>query len=495
MSPKRVTKPLDIYVRVSDVRGRAGDSFISPAEQEERCRAFAVSRGYEVGEVLTDLDVSGGSMDRPQFNVALERVREGISGGILTAKLDRFSRTLEGAIGTLREINEAGAAFISVDGDFDTSTWQGEMVLNILLSIAQGERGRIKANWNDAQRRAVERGIHISRHEPPGYERDGNGKLVPHPKHGKTITRAFELAAAGSSYSEIARYLNERQLTSAGKKTAWASNRIKRLLANRVYLGEARYGEMTNAEAHPPLTDEATWLLAQRENRAPSLSADSSYLLTGLVRCAGCRHAMKAQKARGKTVAVYRCPKHHPEGPCPQPSTISMDRLDDYILSEFSAFLLSKPDSPQARLEDPALRFALEEAQAKLEGVLADEEKLREYGVFEQARDAAVERIEQTKQALSSPLLLDTENVAEEMLLAAQLRAGERPLGLLDEEGRRMMRSILAKEIRAVFVRPAASRSHSLPIGDRVRIVWRDDQPLELPKRGERYQPRAYAWV
>ena len=40
MSPKRVTAPLDIYVRVSDVRGRAGEGFISPKEQEQR---------YEVG--------------------------------------------------------------------------------------------------------------------------------------------------------------------------------------------------------------------------------------------------------------------------------------------------------------------------------------------------------------------------------------------------------------------------------------------------------------
>jgi len=38
MSPKRIAKPLDIYIRVSDVRGRSGESFISPTDQEERSR-------------------------------------------------------------------------------------------------------------------------------------------------------------------------------------------------------------------------------------------------------------------------------------------------------------------------------------------------------------------------------------------------------------------------------------------------------------------------
>jgi hypothetical protein len=27
-----------------------------------------------------------------------------------------------------------------------------------------------------------------------------------------------------------------------------------------------------------------------------------------------------------------------------------------------------------------------------------------------------------------------------------------------------------------------------------VRIVWRDEEPLVLPRRGERFEPRAYTW-
>src|SRR5690348_13423488 len=101
MSPKTVTKPIDLYVRVSAVRGREGESFISPVEQEDRCRAALRARGLQAGEVFTDLDQSGGKMKRPALDEALERVRGGESGGIIVARVDRFGRTVVGALQTM----------------------------------------------------------------------------------------------------------------------------------------------------------------------------------------------------------------------------------------------------------------------------------------------------------------------------------------------------------------------------------------------------------
>jgi site-specific DNA recombinase len=72
-------------------------------------RAFARARGYKVGEVLRELDVGGGKMRRPELDRALARIKDGTSGGLMVAKLDRFARNLEGALVTLREITEAGA--------------------------------------------------------------------------------------------------------------------------------------------------------------------------------------------------------------------------------------------------------------------------------------------------------------------------------------------------------------------------------------------------
>jgi hypothetical protein len=56
MSPKKIALPLDVDVRVSDVRSPGADTSISPKRSEGRCRALAKACGYAVGEVFTDLD-------------------------------------------------------------------------------------------------------------------------------------------------------------------------------------------------------------------------------------------------------------------------------------------------------------------------------------------------------------------------------------------------------------------------------------------------------
>src|SRR5579884_1508388 len=400
MSPKRVTKPLDIYVRVSDVAGRSGDTFISPVDQEERCRAAIASRGLAVGEVLTDLNQSGKSMDRPAFKSGLERIRSGASGGLVVAKMDRLGRTVVGALQAIEEIDQAGGVVVTAEGDFDTSTAVGELVLNVMLTLAQFELRRIRENWSAAQRRAVERGVHVSRHVPPGYVRGEDGRLEPHPRHAATMREAFSMAAAGRPAAEIARYLNECELPSGNGPTVWASNRIKRLLANRVYLGEARYGDIANPDAHEPLIDGTTFLLAQRDKRAASVSSDATHLLTGIVRCAACSHAMPTQKARGKTIGTYRCPTNTASGRCPHPSSISMERLDRYVLDAFTARALASDDEPRPVRDDSAARVALEEAQHELDEVKALEGELRP-AVFAQALNAALDKVEAAQEQLA----------------------------------------------------------------------------------------------
>jgi len=56
------------------------------------------------------------------------------------------------------------------------------------------------------------------------------------------------------------------------------------------------------------------------------------------------------------------------------------------------------------------------------------------------------------------------------------------------------LRSLLASGIEAVFIRPARSRARNLPVSDRVRIVFRGAENLELPRRGRRFEPRSYTW-
>jgi DNA invertase Pin-like site-specific DNA recombinase len=489
MSPKKIAAPLDIYVRVSDTRGRGGESFISPKDQEEHCRALAKARGHEVGEVFTDLDVSGGKMKRPALDSAIARIEEGVSAGIVVAKLDHFARTLVGGLQTLEEINSLGGVVIVADGEFDTSTTTGELVLNMMLSLAQFELRRIKETWASSKGHAVERGIHISRHVPPGYARNEDKHLVPHPEYADAVRTAFTMAAQGESYSRVAAHLTAAKVPSGDTiAPTWQANRIKRLLANRVYLGEARSGNgHTNADAHAPLVDQATWLLAQREPSGPVLSLGAETLLAGICRCASCSFAMRSQQARGKTVGAYRCATSSVHGRCPSPSTISLLRLEDYVLGQFLARVSDVSLRPVDQGEDEDAVPAVLEAERRYQAALTNVDLRAKIGDADHDRMVAA-LYDANQEALAAVPAHKPAQIPASLDVAALVAE-------LQKRGdTQSLRELLASAIQAVFVRPAESRARNLPIEDRVHIVWSDDEPLALPKRGERFEPRAFAW-
>jgi len=496
MSPKKITKPLDIYVRVSDTRGRAGDSFISPKDQEARCRALALARGYGVGEVFTDLDKSGGTMDRPAFNQALRRIEDGISSGIIVARMDRFSRTLKGAIQTIEDIEKAGGYLIECDGDWDTSTPMGRFGRDLVIRLGQLYREQIADNWQTAKKHAVDRGIHIAPRIPPGYKKNGGGRLEPDGKNGETIKKAFAMVASGASYAAVAKYLNDRELPSwhkvRGKKglvqeaITWQPNRIKRLLENRVYLGEARSGNgHTKEGAHEALVSPETWTLAQRQKERREPTAKSSALLAGLIRCAGCSHAMRPQ-SQARDLEIYRCMKHSAGGTCEETSVVSRKPIDEYVLSQFLAHIEAEADQVVDD-ETESLVAAAVEAEHAYRAILENAELARALGPVDHGRLAVTYRQKWEEAQANIP---DTRSVSGAGNVSlAKLVADLQDAGNVDG-----LRELLGSAMQAVFVRRAASRARNLPFADRVHIVWQGEEELELPTRGETFGIRQYSW-
>lgn len=510
MSPKGKAHPtVDLYIRVSDVGDRGGDSFISPADQEKKARALCDMRGYEVGGVYIDLNEGGGKMDRPQFNEVMRRARAGESDGIVVAKLDRFARNVKGLLEYIDELEAAGAIWACAEPTIDTADPTfGRFLLTLFGAMAELERGRIGRSWEGAKANAVEtRGLHISRFCPPGYERPEEvvgtrasgspiikvtGPLVPHPIHGATLREAYEMAARGVSYARIADHLTERGFPSGGEAATWGANRVSRLLANRVYLGEARYGDITNPGAHEALVDAKTWARAQRKSKAaPPRTA--SALLAGLARCECCRYALRGSKSSTR-VATYECrPGSRPGERCESPAYVSMGRLDEYVLEAWLArsfaaatiYTLSVPTTSDAQTE------AVEEARAAFDQVAALEGTLPA-AVYAAARDAALRSLEAAEIAAFQPVVgqapgvdLPDLNTLWDWLNQAHSN-GERFRDRIAAEDIPSYRELMARDIRGVFVRPAASRNPNLPIADRVRIVWAGEEMPELPQRGRR---------
>src|SRR3954451_24339822 len=212
---------LDAYVRVSHVRGRSGDSVMSPAVQADRIAAWATAHGHRIAKLHEELDVSGSTVDRPKLNEVMRRIEAGETGGIVVFKLDRFGRTLVDSLGLIERIERAGGTFASVSDGFDLSTETGRLVLRIMLSLAEFELDRIRANWRDARERAVARGIHMTALVPFGYRRGDGGRLAAHPANGKIVMELFERRAGGAGWAELIRWMEGQGVETSRGRTTW----------------------------------------------------------------------------------------------------------------------------------------------------------------------------------------------------------------------------------------------------------------------------------
>ncbi len=121
--------------------------------EAQRSRVLAYAALYELDLVAweTDAGVSAksfGSLDatlqqRPGLARALRVLDRGDASGVVVAKLDRLSRSVTDLDLLVRGYFADRHVLLSVGDQIDTRSASGRMVLNVLASVAQGERETI----------------------------------------------------------------------------------------------------------------------------------------------------------------------------------------------------------------------------------------------------------------------------------------------------------------------------------------------------------------
>jgi len=476
----------DGYVRVSSTRGRSGDSFISPDQQRKAIEAYASAVGITIGAWHEDLDVSGGKVKRPALDLAMSRCESGLSDGIVVAKMDRFARSLLGALELLKRLDAAGAEFISVGEQLDSRGPAGKMMQRLMLVFAEFELDRIKDTWRNSQEAAVARGIHISSAVPVGYKRNSERILEVDPKTARHVRRAFELAADGVHWKDIGAMLRDAGVSGAYGNQYWETRAVRLLISNPVYTGEARCGDFKNPTAHEAIVDRALFERASRARAVLSPRRDSTALLAGLIRCAGCQHVMKADHMtrvsgprKGKRERIYRCRKEYAAGLCPAPASIAGWVIEPWVVDRFTQLSGDMlPAAGEATADLTELRAELDTAireldfyrDAPIKDVLNVEQYAAGLRFRQQAVNDAIEQLALAQQA-SSSVPLDGTGIAW-----ADLDVSDQ-------------RDLLSAAFDAVFVKRGR-----LPIDDRAVMVERGDLPATVPKRGRRLPLSSFDW-
>ena len=125
---KMECKMLIGYARVS-----TADQYLSMQEDALK------SAGCE--DIFTDVS-SGAKAARPGLHAALSHLRKGDT--LVIWKLDRLGRSLAHLIQVIKELNEKGIGFKSLQENIDTLTSGGQLIFHIFGALAEFERELIR---------------------------------------------------------------------------------------------------------------------------------------------------------------------------------------------------------------------------------------------------------------------------------------------------------------------------------------------------------------
>jgi DNA invertase Pin-like site-specific DNA recombinase len=468
-------QPLNGYVRVSRVAGREGDSFISPRVQRQKIEAWAKLHDVVLGEIVEELDVSGGrAPSERKLETLLKRCESGASGGIVCWRVDRFSRSAADTLAAVKRLQACGARLVGVDDGMDSAAPGGKLVLTVLAGLAEAQLDQASENWRTARREASKRGVYLTGHPPTGYARGEDGSLIADADSAAVILEAYRLRANGGSYQDVADLLaNSGVLPAAGvrkdgvQRTSWSREGARQLLRNPLYRGEPRG---SNAEASvEAIVSPELWAAANFTTRSYAKgSGRTRALLIGLAVCGGCGHAVHAT-GDGPS---YTCRGKFASGPCPARVVASCARVDDYVL-----FMLQQPEV-QEQISDGAAnvearyiaaRDAVQLAEAELEAFVlsasAVERELFTRGV--EVRQTALDEARRTFYELDDP------GVPEGVPV---VYFGDQPLLLegWDEMGIDRQRQHLRRLIKRVVIHRAdPTRRKHQPIWERIEVTWR----------------------
>jgi DNA invertase Pin-like site-specific DNA recombinase len=451
-----VAKPMDGYIRVSRRQGREGPGYISPLVQREAIERWAEYKGVRIAEWHVDEDESGGTHDRPGLNAAVERATGGVTGGIVSWKIDRFSRFTEHGLRDLRELEAAGARLAFVTEDIDTSGPMGKFVYTVMLAMAEYYLDTIKAGWRTAKGRAVERGAHIGP-TPFGYRRRQDGTLAVDPVEGPVVTAAFDVIARDGVGAAV------ELLRRRGAGRTWTGFTVRRTFASRVYLGRVKYGDHEHADAHEPLVDRAVFERAQAALVAPERRRGAeAFPLSGVGSCGSCGGRLVGGRGGNDGRRIYRCADR-----CDAPVVVSAEPLERHVVAVIRAWMAGSAGYRvgQDDVDTGDLVAAVEDAERQLDEFASDLA----------ARDMLGDRYHRHLQQR-----VDAVRDAEAALRDAVAAAPRARVVIPDELWDTLEPAELAEVLRGGLSTVAVLKGRA-PIGERVVVVAKGDDGGVVP--------------
>ena len=345
-------KKAAIYMRVStEKQAQEGDSI--PAQREALHNYIDARPDLVcVGEYLDD-GISGTKYDRNELQRMLSDVKAGKIDLICVTKMDRLHRSLKNFLDMQDTLDKYHCDWIAIwEPMYDSSTPQGRMIINTMMSLAQFEAENTGQRIRQVQAYKVNQGNVISGTCPAGYSIIDK-RLVPNSDAPK-VRELFEY------YSLHGNMASTMRLIADDPAFPHSPCAFKRMLQNETYIGKKR----NNPDFCKPIISQDLFDDVQRKlSMNIKKNQKYTYIFSGLLRCTECGHSMAAyryyKKRPTKTSRIpgYRCATRYTRGGihgCDNTKVITESVLEKYLL-----------DNIRDQIKDMVLEYEIEQKPVK----------------------------------------------------------------------------------------------------------------------------------
>jgi DNA invertase Pin-like site-specific DNA recombinase len=362
---KELALTAGIYVRIS--QDRAGDE-LGVARQRDDCTKLAEARGWTVGAVFSDDDISAfKGRRRPGYEQLLEQLKAGSIQAVVAWHPDRLHRSPIELERFIDIVESTGAAVATVQaGELDLSTAAGRMTARIVGAVARHESEHKSERLRRQREQQALQGRPHGGRRAFGYDRTGS-KIIE--SEAELICEAHRRVVAGESLRAIATDWNARGMrSSSGRDWGIVSLRSMltgpRLAGLRVHRGDVvgagNWPAIFSREEHDEIRSVLGNPRVHRQGRPPIS------LLGGMITCGICGTTMH-YSTRISGTRRYICGKTPGSSGCGR-LAIQAERTEAIVV-----------EVVLRRLDTPALARALDKPKnVKLGDVDALERRLAE---------------------------------------------------------------------------------------------------------------------
>lgn len=419
--------------------------------QLRECMEYAKFNGIDVVNSYIDRAYSAKTDHRPEFQRMIKDSFKGLFDLVIVWKLDRFARNRYDSAHYKTILKKNGVKVLSAKETISEGA-EGILLEAMLegyaeyYSIELGEKVK-RGLTENALKAKVNGGTRTF-----GYTVDSDRHYQIDPPAALIVREVFQLYADGKTMKEIKDILNARNLTNSRFKD-FNFNNVQRMLSNRKYIGEYRFGEITIPDAMPAIVDKELFdkvqkLLAKNKKAPARRRAEDGYLLTTKLFCGRCGAIMNGESGTSCTSAkyhYYKCANSRRKTCKKKP--VSKEKLENAVIRRIIQFLEDENAIEELTKRVYELQFAENTYIPKLEAQIAETQKridnlvkAAEQGFVSESAAKRLKELEETKK--KQELALIQEQIKTPIFTQEQIAFGIykfRKLDVTTHEGKQAL--------------------------------------------------------